>query len=249
MPEFLQTLKQQIRAPQLYLYWVIASVGILATHFNSGLRGTPVLGAISISATFFSLAIFYHHLNAERIRLGLPSPYRPWMLFFQIYLFRLCLFLLVLPLIAYFFKSGAFNNFTQNFTSVTMLEPGERGPVIWDLVVKASPWLFAIFMVLLVDQVGRTHIVAQGNSRKTFRRLAKTFWAIKYLILLFMTAELVVMLVDLRDVFDDPLEASKSLQGPLGRIALTPFKYLLEMAATCYFAKVLASKHPSLMAQ
>jgi hypothetical protein len=240
MKEILGLLGKLARSPSTYLYWAISAAGATCAHFNTGLNGSPLLGAASIASGVLCLAIFYFHLNRLRKELTFPAKRSAAGLFLSIYAFRIRLLLVFSPLIALLFWQGTFGRLASEYLVVTLAPPQEKFhelvsmlPRFWLLLATATAFYF-------LDLAGRSQVVARGKSTAALRGLP---FAIKRLwmpLLVLVATGIALFAAGEYFAFLDYVKITDKITLSLALSwALDPAEYALPMVSALYLAKRL----------
>lgn len=246
MVDFIRIVRGLLRSPWFYFYWGISAAGIIISHMNQGIKGSPWLGGASILCTIAGIVIFYHQLRLSREGSGMPGRPSEFCLFLSIYAFRIRLLILFAPVIFLFLRSGAFNTITTYYITIITMHGTEKLAQVAELGKAIWPWLLALFVFFILDQAGRGFVVAQGSARRSFRSCFSALWVLLLPMTLYMGAELLLIGIDSWDLTRDPLTTGREWAGPLTRIVISGPKFLLEIGATVYMAAHLLRKAPSL---
>jgi hypothetical protein len=240
MNHFLPLVKDLLRSPIFYAHFVLASGGIVATHFNQGATGNWRLGLISIATSLLGVALFYWQLYHLRRGRGLPQNRNGFRLFFSIYLFRIRLFIVlspvILPLLFWSRSVGLFDAFTQAYLSLAVAAGAEKIGALGTMLKLTWPWVLLFIFALVLDQAGRSLVVAFESSKKAIRGLAANTWYLKKEILALVAIELVFVALNSTDSLFDPLDSAYAWVGTAIRLATAPLQFGLELVATVYMA-------------
>lgn len=239
MELYLQICKGFLRSRLLYIYWALSSVALVLTHLNSGLKGSPWLGGSSILLNLSAFAVFYFAFNQKRRELLLGEKSNFLWLMGHINLFRFLLILVFLPFIWLFFSNDAFTQFTLSYTTLSLVPEEKRAAALLDLLRISLPWLGLIAVYFFIDQAARSHIVAQGSSRKTFRKIFQIIWNLKHVLIPFLILEVILMTIYMHDLLDDPIANQAYWGSTLIRIAMVPLKFIFEIGSTLWMANYL----------
>ena len=246
MSQFLQIVKDLVRSPIFYAYFLLASGGIVATHFNQGATGNWRLGLISIATSLLGVALFYWQLHYLRRGRGLPQNRNGFHLFFSTYLFRSCLLLclmpIILPLLFWSRGVGLFDSFTQAYLGLAVAEGSEKIGALGKMLLLTWPWVLFFVFALVLDQAGRSSVVARESSKKAIRGLAANTWYLKTEILALVALELMFLALNSTDSLFDQLEPTYQWLGTTIRLITAPLQFGLELSATVYMAMRLGGR-------
>jgi hypothetical protein len=244
MKELLSLARQLFRSPWTYLYWAIATAGIIAAHLNSGLSGSPVLGAASIASTLLCMALFYFHLNHLRNSLGFPQKRTAFGLFLSIYAYRLRLLLLLSPLFALLFLQGTFGRLAGEYLNVTLAPPAEKFGEFLSIITRF--WLLAITVVafFILDLAGRAHVVARGGAKKALRLIPETFRKAALPLAALIAAYLALFSVQEYFAFIDYVNWKNITPALAVACVLVPVEYGLQIVSVLYLAKRVKPGNP-----
>lgn len=237
MKELSSLARQLFRSPWTYLYWAIATAGIIAAHLNSGLSGSPLLGATSIASTLLCMALFYFQLNLLRNALGLPLKRTALGLFLSIYAYRVRLLLLLSPLFAILFLQGTFGRLAGDYLNVTLAPPAEKFGEFLSIITRF--WLLAVTVVVffILDLAGRAQVVARGEAKRGLRLIPETFRKAVLPLAAYIAAYLALFSVQEYFAFIDYVSWKNITPALAVACVLVPIEYALQMISVLYLAK------------
>lgn len=246
MKELLSLIRKLACSPWTYIYWAVSAAGTTCAHFNTGLHGSPLLGAASIASTLVSLALFYFHLNKLRNELEFQGRRSALGLFLSIYAFRLRLLLVFAPLFGLIFWQGTFGRLATEYLVVSMATPERKFgeliallPHFWLLLTTVAAYMF-------LDFAGRSYVVHRGNAQAALRRLPQTLKSLLLPLIAFAAARFVLMLGGEYFSFLDYISLGGKITLALATAwVLEPVSYVLQMISVFYLAKRLKNQAPN----
>jgi hypothetical protein len=243
MKNFFALLKRLFQCPQLYIYWSISLIGVVAAYHNKGANGSPVLGATSILATLLGLGLFYWHLNSERNREGFPKRRNAAGFFFSFFAFRFRLLLAFLPIMGLLYWTGYLGRISDEYMALVMAEPAAQFAQKLGSLLRLWPVTLSLLLLVFCDQAGRSLVTVQGAGKKALRRLvpaAKSLW----LPLCFYVAAIFALNLvnEYFACWEEWAPWGKAVTPSLVAYGLLlPVKYSVELAATLYMAAKIDS--------
>lgn len=246
MNDFLSIVRQMVRSPLLYGYWLTHGIGLVMSDINEGARGWWVYGLVSIISMIISTTLFFWHLHNLRKGRGFPVERNGIELFLSIFAYRIRLLLIFSPLVIYFFWAGNFDSFTRAYFTMTMASGETKLAAISDLLALAWPWMLAMLIYITLELGGRSFVVAQEHSSNAVKRCLRVAWSLKAPLGILMAIEILFFLTDSVGTHLKAQEIITPWVEPALRIALTPVEYILSIGGTIYMATILWTKNPGL---
>jgi hypothetical protein len=248
MRDFLKIAAGLFKTPWMYVYSLIAIVGTVAAHRNTGLNGSPLLGATGIASSILGIGLFYWQLAKQR-HPGLPGRRSGLGLFLSVMAFRIRLLLLLSPFVALLYFLGYFSRMTDGFLQVSIAPAEEKFSLFAHFLLGMWPVALVAVAFSLLDLTGKSVVVAKGFSDHALKHSVKTLKALWAPILL-LTAIGLFQAVggEYFSGFDNwrPWENSITLRL-LYDCVNAPVTYLMEMSGILFLAQRIRARLPELL--
>lgn len=249
MQKFAQIVRHMFRQPGTYIYLAVAVVGAFAAHLNSGLRGSPWLGATSIASFFASIAIFYWQAAKTRQEMGLPGKPGAVGLFLSVVAFRVRLFLVFLPVFAWFFWKGYGDMIAKDYVNVAIAPAEEKFSQLFLFLQKFWLPLLVALIAMIVEFAGKAFVVAQGYSDHALKRLPRVIRTVALPLAILIGLDIVILAADeYVGQFEQWRPWGETVTpGLLYNFATIPVEYALTLGGLIYLAVRLREKAPELV--
>jgi hypothetical protein len=246
MKELTSIIRRVACSPWTYLYWAVSAAGTTCAYFNTGLKGSPLLGAASIASTVIALALFYFHLNKLRNELDFPGRRSALGLFLSIYALRLQLLLIFSPLIGLILWQGTFGRLATEYLLVSTAPPERKFGELLGMLSQFWLLLATFAAYSFVDIAGRSQVVAKGFAKGALRALPSTMKKIALPLVGFALARFALAFIAEYFSFLDYIKLTDDITIALvSAIALEPISYGLQMVTVLFLAKRLVSQAPA----